>query len=173
MPARPDEFKAALAHWASGVSIVTTWREGGIQGMTVSSFCSVSLEPPLVLVSIHRGARAHRSIEQQGAFGVSLLRADQEEISNRCAGLLGETGNWLIDVPYRTAVTGAPVLADCLAWLDCRVWRAYDGGDHTLFLGTVEAATVIGGEPLLWHFRGYAAIDPSTRRPPPAPTDRS
>ncbi len=158
MPASPDQFRSALRRWGSGVSVVTTDRLGGIQGITVSSFCSLSLEPPLVLICINKRTGSHRLIEEHRAFGVNILRDDQKTISDRAAGLTGPQGNWLDDLPHRRFVTGAPVLSDCLAWLDCAVEAAHDGGDHTIFVGRVEAAGQADGGPLLYFDGAYRRL---------------
>jgi len=154
----PTQFKRALRLWASGVSIVTTRRAGGIQGITVSSFASLSLKPPLILVCIEKRARSHDAIASQGCFAVNVLGAGQEELSERAAGRRGARGSWLTGVPHRTAVTGAPVLEAAVAWLDCRLTAAHPGGDHSIFVGRVQAAGSYGGPPLVWHDRGYTRL---------------
>jgi flavin reductase (DIM6/NTAB) family NADH-FMN oxidoreductase RutF len=158
VPVSPDQFRSALRRWGSGVSVVTTERLGGIQGITVSSFCSLSLEPPLVLICISRRTGSHRLIEEHRAFAVNILRDDQKAISDRAAGLAGPQGNWLDDLPHRRFATGAPVLSDCLAWLDCAVEAAHDGGDHTIFVGRVEAAGQADGGPLLYFDGAYRRL---------------
>jgi flavin reductase (DIM6/NTAB) family NADH-FMN oxidoreductase RutF len=156
----PDQFKDVLRFWASGVTIVTTRRQDGIQGITVSSFASLSLEPPLVLVCIETRAYSHEAIAAQRCFGVNILQASQEEQSERAAAHRGAEGTWLQGVPHRTAVTGAPVLEGALAWLDCSLAATHPGGDHTIFVGRVEACGGGGGQPLLWFDRGYARLGP-------------
>jgi flavin reductase (DIM6/NTAB) family NADH-FMN oxidoreductase RutF len=126
--------------------------------MTASSFCSVSLEPPLVLVCVNRRTLTHALIPEQGSFAIHVLRDDLEDVSDRCAGFLGEEAHWLNDLPYRTERTGAPVLDGVLCWLDCSLWQAYDGGDHTIFVGEVQAAGKAPGAPLLWFHRGYRLL---------------
>jgi flavin reductase (DIM6/NTAB) family NADH-FMN oxidoreductase RutF len=81
-----------------------------------------------------------------------------QEISDRCAGFLGEEGHWLQDVEYHTELTGAPILDRTLAWMDCSVWQAYDGGDHTIYVGEIQAGGAAEGEPLLWFERGYRRL---------------
>lgn len=153
-----DTFKAILSRWASGVTVVTCRQGGHVHGMTASAFCSVSLEPPLVLVCVARHHLTHEYIQEQGVFGIHILGADMEEISDRCAGFRGEVGHQLDDVPLRSAGTGAPILEGALAWMDCTLWRAYDGGDHTIFVGELQAGGVGDGTPLLWFRRGYRHV---------------
>ena len=151
-------FKRVMSHWASGITVVTCRREGGIHGMTASSFTSISLEPPLVAVSVARHHKTHAYLLEQRAFGVHILGEGMEEVSNRCAGFLGEEAHWLLDLTHRTEVTGAPILDRALAWLDCSVWQAYDGGDHTIFVGEIQAGDAGEGSPLLWFNRGYRRL---------------
>ena len=166
MPVSSDQFRDALRRWASGVSIVTTRRPGGLHGITVSSFCSLSLDPPLVLICIDRDARSHDLIREQGTFAVNVLRDDQRRHSDLAAGRGGEEGCQLEGVAHAPAVTGAPVLRDCLAWLDCRVVGEHAGGDHTIFVGRVEAAGQGDGRPLLWFGSDYVGLaGPAARTP--------
>ena|ERR1051326_4932939 len=153
-----DEFKQTFSRWASGITIVTTRREGGIHGMTASSFSSLSLYPPLIMIAVDKRTRTHSRIEEQRAFGVMILRLGQEEISNRGAGFRGEEGNYLIDVPHHEEVTGAPILDECSAWMDCSLYASHDGGDHTIYVGKIEATGCHEGEPLLWFGRGYRGL---------------
>jgi len=155
LPISADLFKSAMRRWGSGVSILTTMREGGIMGITVSSFCSVSLNPPLILVCIEKKARNHQLIEKHRAFAINVLKTGQERLSELAAGHAGEHGNLLEDVPYRTAGTGAPILEDSLAWFDCSLQAVHDGGDHTIFVGRVEAAGHSEGRPLLYYEGDY------------------
>lgn len=164
MAVTPERFRDVLRLWTSGVAIVTTRRPGGIHGITVSSFASLSLDPPLVLACIGKKARSHEAIAAQGCFAVAILGAGQEDLSEQAAARRGAEGSWLLDVPHRTVVTGAPVLEDCLAWLDCSLAGTHPGGDHTIFVGRVEAAGGGGGRPLVWYDRGYARLGARTGR---------
>ncbi len=164
MPVPTDQFRSAMRRWGSGVSILTTRREGGILGITVSSFCSLSLSPPLVLACIDKEARSHALIETYASFAVNVLKDGQERLSELAAGHLGERGNWLEDTPHRKTETGAPILTDCLAWFDCRLEAVHDGGDHTIFVGRVEAAGHSEGRPLLYYDGAYHRL--SQQRPP-------
>ncbi|HZM70445.1 MAG TPA: flavin reductase family protein [Candidatus Cryosericum sp.] len=158
MAVTPDQFKDVLRFWASGVTIVTTRRQDGIQGITVSSFASLSLEPPLVLVCIESRARSHEAIAAQRCFVVNILESGQEDLSECAAARRGAEGAWLLDVAHHTAVTGAPVIEGALAWLDCSLAATHAGGDHTIFVGRVEAGGGGGGQPLVWFDRGYTRL---------------
>lgn len=159
MAVEPELFREVLRHWASGITVVTCRGEdGGVHGMTASSFTSVSLDPPLILVCVKRGNRTHGYLEEQGTFGVHLLDERMERLCGRCAGFYGEEAHRLDDLPHRTEATGAPILDDALAWLDCAVWQAYEGGDHTIYVGEIRAGGAREGAPLLWYNRGFRRL---------------
>ena len=128
--------------------------------MTASSFSSVSLDPPLILVCVNRQNLTHELIQQQGCFGVHILADGMQPVSDRCAGFEGEEAHTLDDIPSRIEVTGAPILEKALAWMDCSLWKACDGGDHTVFIGEIQAAGTLAGEPLLWYSRNYHRLAP-------------
>lgn len=175
VPIQAEQFKAIMTRWASGITIVTARSgpdllpssPGLVHGMTASSFTSVSLDPPLVLVCVNRRHLTHRLIESQRCFGVNILAAGMHTVSDRCAGFLGEEAHWLDDLPWHPGVTGAPLLDDALAWMDCTLWSAYAGGDHTIFVGEIQGGGARGGDPLLWCNRRYAALAAGTNLPAP------
>lgn len=146
-----------MRNWATGVTVVATELNGARHGMTVSSFTSVSLDPPLVLVSLERGTQTHRLLEQTGNFSVTVLGEGQQAISDRFAGRMADDGGRFAGLETFTLVTGAPFIRGGLAYLDCRVVMTYLAGTHTVFIGEVMA--VQGGDetaaPLLYHDRDY------------------
>jgi flavin reductase (DIM6/NTAB) family NADH-FMN oxidoreductase RutF len=134
----PEEFRHALAHWSTGVSVLTCRWEGQPYAMTATSLASVSLTPPLVLVSIGKQARFHHPITRAGSWAASILAGDQGVLARRFAahGRLHATqfdGVATTDAPY----SSAPVLDGSLAWLDCRTVALHDAGDHTIVVGEV------------------------------------
>jgi flavin reductase (DIM6/NTAB) family NADH-FMN oxidoreductase RutF len=142
----PEEFRHALAHWATGVSVLSCRWQGHPYAMTATSLASVSLEPPLVLVSIGRQSRFHLPFTQAGRWAASILAADQGALGRRFAahGRVYETqfhGVSTTDAPD----SGAPVLDGCLVWLDCRTVAVHDAGDHTVVLGEVAHTGPRGG----------------------------
>ncbi|MFJ6797228.1 flavin reductase [Streptomyces sp. NPDC091268] len=152
-------FRQVLSRWPSGVGIVTTAGADGWHGMTASSFSSVSLAPPLVLVCLDRAIRSHDLLIRNGVFAVNVLGRDHLALGRRFAGMeAGVTdrfaaGDWL------AGATGSPVLTDSAAWVDCRVLHRYPGGDHTIFLGEVVAAGVPRlTAPLLFHSRSWGQL---------------
>ena len=158
MPVSESRYRRVLSHLASGVALVTARRpDGGPCGLTATSVCSVSLEPPLVLAAIDRDASTHAGIEASESYAVNLLGREQEELAVRFAR---DDRDKFRDLAVTGAVTGAPVLADALAHLDCTVVRRVPAGDHTLYIGRVEAADVRpgAGPPLLYHRGRYRAL---------------
>jgi flavin reductase (DIM6/NTAB) family NADH-FMN oxidoreductase RutF len=147
-------FRRVMGQFATGVTIVTTRLGDHLHGSTANAFTSVSLEPLLVLVCLDRKGDTHDLVRESGIYAVNILREEQEELSRLFARKDPETPHRLDTVPHRYAVTGAPILEGCLAYLDCRVVEALPAGDHTIFVGQVEeAALAAEGRPLLF-FRG-------------------
>ncbi len=158
-----EEFRHVLSHFASGVTVVTTWDEDQRPtGLTVSAFASVSLDPPLVLVCVEQRAHCYPALRAHGRFAVNVLAAEHEAVSRRFA--LSEPEKFQAHA-YRAGPLGLPLLPGALAHLECRTVHAYPGGDHTIFVGEVESASARPGEPLLY-FRGGYVPSPS---PPPSP----
>lgn len=156
----PDEFRTAMRRWATGVTIVTAKHNHSRHGMTVSSYISVSLEPPLVLISLEQNVKTTKLIHASGVFGVSILGEDQQMISDRFAGRIPEIKNRFAGLEFFTLKTGAPLLATSLATFDCQVVSAIDAGTHTLFLGEVLDLRIGGNKkPLIYFDRGYRTID--------------
>lgn len=145
-----EEFRAALGRFASGVTVVTTKDSSGkLFGITVSAFCSVSLEPPLILVCIEKRAGSHHAFQESKAFVVNILHEDQQAVSNHFASHLEDK---FANVKYDTGIEDLPVLKDCLVNLECRLHDSHESGDHTIFIGEIEKATIADENPLIyWH----------------------
>lgn len=160
MPVSENCFRRVMGHLAGGVAVVTSRGPGrSACGLTATSVCSASLEPPLVLASVDRGSHTHAGIEAAGVYAVNLLSADQEELAVRFAATDPDKFRGL---EVRTASTGAPVLEDCLGYLDCEVVRDVPAGDHTLFVGRVESAGLPrdgAGKPLVYHLGRYGTLE--------------
>jgi flavin reductase (DIM6/NTAB) family NADH-FMN oxidoreductase RutF len=152
-----DEFRAALAHWASGVAVVTSAAGDRIHGMTVSAFSSVSLDPPLVLVCADKASNTLALIEEGRVFAVNILAAAQQGLSNRFASKQDEERRFE-GIAWRRGATGAPILPGALAVLDCRVVAAHDAGDHVIYVGRVESVEVAAGDPLVYFGGAYRGI---------------
>jgi flavin reductase (DIM6/NTAB) family NADH-FMN oxidoreductase RutF len=142
----PRRFRSALGRFCTGVTVVTTARDGEVHAMTANAFTSVSLNPPLVLVSIDHRTRMHRLLPDTRHFGVSVLGREQERTAWHFAGRPmedpGEQFTWMGDVPL---VDGA------VAHVACTLYDEHEAGDHTLYLGEVVSIAERPGEPLLVH----------------------
>jgi flavin reductase (DIM6/NTAB) family NADH-FMN oxidoreductase RutF len=150
----PPLFKRTLAQWASGVTVITTLREETAHGMTASSFSSLSLEPPLVLVSVDQRARLHQLLPETGRYGVSILAKGQEALSTHFAGRPADN----LEIPWVEA-EGLPFLDGAVAHLACDVFDAHPAGDHIIYVGRISHAQVWPDrEPLLYHSGKYATL---------------
>jgi flavin reductase (DIM6/NTAB) family NADH-FMN oxidoreductase RutF len=149
-----DDFKQALARWATGVSVVTARDGDRIHGMTVSAFSAVSLEPPLVLVCADKASNTHPVIAAGRVFAVNVLARDQADLSTRFASKKDEDRRFE-GVAWEAGETGAPLLAGAIAQLDCRVVAAHEAGDHVIYVGEVHEVRYASGEPLLYYRGAY------------------
>jgi len=148
-------FKLALSHFASGVTVVTTEHGGKPFGMTVASFASLSLHPPLVLICIEKSVKTHDAIAAAGKFGVSILSSDQEDISARFASRADDK---FAGIEMRRGELGVPLIAGALTTLECSVYDQLPGGDHTIFVGEVVSIRTSEGSPLIYFRSGYGEM---------------
>lgn len=145
-----SELRRIMRHWVSGVAVVSARTpEGRPCGLTASAVTSVSLDPPLALVCVDRTSDTHGCILAAGHFALSLLAREQEALAYRFAA--SADGDKFAGLASRQEVTGAPLLEGALAWLDCRLWQCYEGGDHSIFVGEVLAGGAREGTPLVYH----------------------
>ncbi len=149
------DFRRACGQFATGVTVVTMRAGEGVRGMTANSFTSVSLEPPLVLVSIGANNRTHALLEPGRRFVVNVLAVEQRTVADRFAGRQGDVQHAFDGVPHRLTDDGLPVLEDTLAALVCRVVAVHPAGDHSLFIGAVEESSVRAGASPLVFFAGH------------------
>ena len=153
-----QDFKNALSRWASGVSVVTTRDHGLCYGLTVSSFSSLSLDPPLVLVCIDNRNRLASMVASSGVFCVSILERQQEQVSNYFASRGREPVEEITEVSCTQLEDGVPAVDGALATLSCDLHEAVDGGDHTILIGRVKNLSVGEGVPLLYYARAYRGL---------------
>ena len=159
MTVEPQLFRQTMAHWASGVTVVTTVADGVRSGITASSFASLSLQPPQILICANKKLYTHTAIETSGAFAVNILGVEHLEWGMRFAGMRPELADRFEGIASHTAVTGAPILSGALGWLDCTLRHAYDGGDHTIFIGEVVATAANSTDaPLLYYNRNWRQL---------------
>jgi 4-nitrophenol 2-monooxygenase / 4-nitrocatechol 4-monooxygenase, reductase component len=142
-----NEFRAVMGQFASGVTIVSTRLDGVNYGSTASAFTSLSLDPPMVLACLFRGAGTEAAIRKSGRFGISILRDDQGAVAERFAGRHPDRFS---TVDHRYGDLGVPLIQDALAHVECRVFEAVNGGTHTVFLGSVHNAIRHEGRPLAY-----------------------
>lgn len=152
MPVDDAQFKLAMSHFASGVTVVTTERDGKPYGLTVASFASLSLHPPLVIVCIEKSVKSHDVIAASKKFGVSILASGQTDISNRFATKLDDK---FAGMATHRGELGIPLIEGALTAIECRVREQLPGGDHTIFVGEVVDVQVGEGAPLVYFRSGY------------------
>ncbi len=153
-----SEFKQAMQHWASGVTVVTTHsQQFGLQGMTVSAFSSVSAEPPLILCCLNGAADTMKGIDASQSFAVNVLAQTQQNVSNQFAGGCSQEERFAYHA-WHTAVTGAPLLSESLMSLDCKLVEKVQAGSHWILIGEVQASESRSGEPLLYYRAGYHGL---------------
>jgi flavin reductase (DIM6/NTAB) family NADH-FMN oxidoreductase RutF len=164
-----EALRVAMRQWATGVTIVSSALGGFRHGMTVNSFTSITLDPPLLLVSLARATRTHTLVEGSGLFGVTILNETQREISDRFAGRRSDDEDRFEGLETFTLNSDVPFLSTGLAFFDCQVTGAYPVSDHSLFVGQVVAlktAPVLAGamdpgpdlRPLIYFNRSYRIL---------------
>jgi flavin reductase (DIM6/NTAB) family NADH-FMN oxidoreductase RutF len=146
-------FRQALGSFATGVTIVTTEHDGQVHGMTANGFMSVSLEPPLVVVSIGNNARMHELLAASGRYGVSVLSHAQAKLSTHFAGQPSAGAK----IPF-VAESGVPLIDGAIAQVAAKIVDAHPAGDHTLFIGEVLYFDWRDGQPLIFHSGGYREL---------------
>jgi flavin reductase (DIM6/NTAB) family NADH-FMN oxidoreductase RutF len=150
-------FREVLGHFATGITIVTALEEGVPVGFTCQSFAALSLDPPMVLLAPARSSTSWPRIAKAGAFCVNILEEHQEAL---CRAFAVPGGDKFDGVAWTPGITGAPVIEGSLAVVECRLGQIFDGGDHELVIGHVEATDIREGGPLLFYRSGFGRFDP-------------
>ena len=153
------DFRKICGHYATGITVLTTTHKGESHGITVNSFSSVSLDPPLVLFCIDKDARFNMPLREEQCLAINILSENQEEVSNRFANskLTNEerfTG--LATLPEHKY----PVFADSLGVLEAELQATHDGGDHWIYVAKVSSGRVFDGSPLLYYGGSYSSVNP-------------
>jgi len=152
----PERLRQAMRAWTTGVAIVTSIYEDQQYGMTVNSFTSISLDPPLISVTLKRLTHTHELVVKSGMFSVTILTRAQKELSDRFAGKVPDIVDRFAGVQTETISLDSPVFKDGMAYFDCRVVNSMPVGENTLFVAEVLDARGVGtGEPLVYHNREY------------------
>jgi flavin reductase (DIM6/NTAB) family NADH-FMN oxidoreductase RutF len=152
----PDDFRRVLGHFATGVTILTTCdSEARPTGLTVSAFASLSLDPPLVLVCVDHKSQTYPALLESGRFAVNVLKTHQEAVSRRFASTRLDKFD---GIAHRLSPLGLPLLDEALAQIECVTVATHVEGDHTIFVGRIERATVGAGDPLLYYRGQYSRL---------------
>ena len=154
IPAMTEDFREALSRLASGVVVVSA-RAERYHGLTASSLVSVSLDPPLVLVSLEHETATLATVRLSRRFNVSVLTRDQEFIAERFAGRAPAVDPDWRAVPHRLGSNGVPLIDGCAAWLECEVEDMRPVGDHEVCVGLVTQAVIGSGDPLILWDRAF------------------
>ena len=151
-----EQLRRAMRAWTTGVAVVTAVHAGQRYGMTVNSFTSISLEPPLITVTLKKLTHTHELVERSGEFAVTILASDQKDLSDRFAGKVPDITDRFEGVETETLSPGAPLIKGGLASFNCRVVNAHPVGENTLFVAEVVSARGEGeGDPLVYHNRVF------------------
>jgi len=151
-----------MSRLAAGVTVVSTLDDGMPHGMTVNSFTSVSLDPLLVLFCCEKDASLHDPLLRSGTWAVSMLSADHEDVSRWFAARERRGTDQFAHLDVRPGpASGAPLLTGALAWVECRTWATYDGGDHTIVVGEVLGLHIVDdvAPPLIYFKSKYRALE--------------
>jgi flavin reductase (DIM6/NTAB) family NADH-FMN oxidoreductase RutF len=158
-------FRLVAGSFASGVTVVTTGRDGHYHGMTASAFASLSIDPTMILVCVDRAARTFPLLQQTGAFNINILSTRQENYSRLFASK-DAPEHGLSGIDFTLSASGVPLLTETLGFLECKTTQEFDGGDHVIFVGEVENAGFREDlEPLLYYrgkYRHFEALEAET-----------
>lgn len=150
MPPSVDEVREALSLHAAAVAVVSAADGGVYRGLTATSLLTVSVDPPVLLVSLDALTATAEAVRSSGGFAVSLLARDQEFLAERFAGTAPPAPRDWAGIPHRVLRSGRPVVEGSLAWFDCELERADEVSDHVLAVGRVQDLGRRGGDPLVW-----------------------
>lgn len=153
-----SQFKNALKLWASGVTVVTAQSGAqGIKGMTATSFSSVSVDPPQILVCLNQNTDTGAAVLEQNQFAVNILGSDQQHVSNQFAGGSSQEERFA-GVAWEAGDNGAPLLSESLASLECKVVNKVLAGTHWIVIGEVTKVVCRSGDPLLYYSGAYRQL---------------
>jgi 4-hydroxyphenylacetate 3-hydroxylase, reductase component len=151
MPLEPQELRRVMGHFATGVTVITTKdKDGNPNGLTANAFMSLSLNPPLVVISVDKSATCYGCFELQNGFTVNFLSEDQEEIPRRFAT---KGADKFADLKWRAGTNGAAIIDGVLGYVECKITECHEGGDHSIVVGEIVDVSASGERPLLF-FKG-------------------
>lgn len=161
-------LKQAMRVFPQGVTVATTFSHVGPKGLTVSSFTSVSLDPPLVLISIAKASALHDLFKEAQAYAVNFLADDQKSVSDRFAGRTA-TKERFEGIKFTKGAGGSPIIDGVRAFIECRSWKVYDGGDHSILVGEVVSAKAMNSKrPLVYYSQQYTTTEMIEYPAPPS-----
>jgi flavin reductase (DIM6/NTAB) family NADH-FMN oxidoreductase RutF len=161
-------LKQAMRAYPQGVTVATTSSREGPRGITVSSFTSVSLEPPLVLMSISKGSALHDLFKGAETYAINFLADDQKSVSDRFAGRTTAKDRFE-GIKFAKGVTGSPLIDGVRAVIECNAWKTYDGGDHSILVGEVVSAKALNRKrPLVYYSQQYTTTEQAEYPAPPS-----
>jgi len=157
-----DTFKELMKRFASGVTLITFENEGKYSGLTVSSFCSLSMNPPLILICIDKKIPSHKTLKNGASFGVNICTSEQGKLAWDFANSNIDKNELILSQNHRITDNKVPLLNDCLASMECKIKEAYEGGDHTIFVGQIENGNFDEeSDPLIYYKSGLGDFKPN------------
>jgi flavin reductase (DIM6/NTAB) family NADH-FMN oxidoreductase RutF len=147
----PEEYRRVMGHFLTGVTVVTAIDDGQLKGFTANAFSALSIDPPLLLVCPSYRSSTYRSLQSAGRFSVHLLAQGQEDLARTFASKEKDKAD---RYRWRISERGCPILDDTMGTIECRWFREYEGGDHAIVLGAVEAMSLRSDLKPLVYFRG-------------------
>ena len=155
MAINDETFKELMKRFASGVTLITFENEGILSGLTVSSFCSLSMNPPLILICIDKKIPSHNSLKNGASFGVNICTSEQGKLAWDFANSNINKNELILSLNHRMTDDKVPLLNDCLVSMECTLKNTYEGGDHTIFVGQIESGDFSEeSEPLIYYKSG-------------------
>lgn len=151
-----DQFKSVMRRFAASVNVITSIDGPTMNGMTATAVCSVSADPPSLLVIVNRTNRSHPVISRSGVFAVNVLSSDQEDLAGHFAAKAPDP---FANIDYRVGTTGCPLICDADATLECEVVQETDYGTHTIFIGRIVTCDVASKAPLLYHEGRFCRLE--------------
>ena len=155
MAINDETFKELMKRFASGITLITFENEGKLSGLTVSSFCSLSMNPPLILICIDKKIPSHDSLKNGASFGVNICTSEQGKLAWDFANSNIDKNELILSLNHRITDDKVPLLNDCLASMECTLKETYEGGDHTIFVGQIESGDFSEeSDPLVYYKSG-------------------
>ena len=157
-----NTFKELMKRFASGVTLITFENDEKYSGLTVSSFCSLSMSPPLILICIDKKIPSHESLKNGSHFGVNICTSEQGKLAWDFANSNVDKNELILSLNHKVTDNKVPLLIDCLASMECKIRETYEGGDHTIFVGQIEYGDFDEElDPLVYYKSGLGDFTPN------------